>query len=426
MSTLDVVNQVGGEAANFLDIGGGANADVMAAALEVINFDQNVKSIFINIFGGITRGEEVAKGIVEALGRVELRAPIVIRLDGTNAEEGRQILARRRHPGDRSCIRSRRCSTRPAPPSRIANGKGELTMAIFVNADTKVIVQGLTGGQGKFHGLRNRDYGTQVVGGVTPGKGGQDVEGIPVFDSVAEAVAATGADGVVRRRAAEGRAGGDPRGGRGRHRVRRVHHRGHPGPGRGARSSTRSCATSRHPPARPELPRHHQPRQVQHRHHAGEIAQLPTADGPNVGIVSRSGTLTYQALYELKQNGHRRVDVRRHRRRPGARHQLHRLPGEFQADPETHAIIMIGEIGGSAEEEAAEFIKANVTKPMSAYIAGVTAPAGKKMGHAGAIVSRRQGHGAGQDGRPRRGRRAGRPQPDRGRRADGRASSQTL
>jgi succinyl-CoA synthetase beta subunit len=83
---------VGGKAANFLDIGGGANADVMTAALEVINFDQNVKSIFINIFGGITRGEEVAKGIVAALGRVELRAPIVIRLDGTNAEEGREIL----------------------------------------------------------------------------------------------------------------------------------------------------------------------------------------------------------------------------------------------------------------------------------------------------------------------------------------------
>ena len=92
MSTLDVVNQVGGKAANFLDIGGGANADVMAAALEVINFDQNVSSIFINIFGGITRGEEVAKGIVEALGRVDLRAPIVIRLDGTNAEQGREIL----------------------------------------------------------------------------------------------------------------------------------------------------------------------------------------------------------------------------------------------------------------------------------------------------------------------------------------------
>jgi succinyl-CoA synthetase beta subunit len=92
MSTLDVVNQVGGSAANFLDIGGGANADVMAAALEVINYDTNVRSILINIFGGITRGEEVAKGIVEALKRVTLKAPMVIRLDGTNAEEGREIL----------------------------------------------------------------------------------------------------------------------------------------------------------------------------------------------------------------------------------------------------------------------------------------------------------------------------------------------
>jgi len=93
MSTLDVVNQVGGRAANFLDIGGGANAEVMAGALEVINSDQKVRSILINIFGGITRGEEVAKGIVEAVSKVSLRAPIVIRLDGTNAEEGRRILA---------------------------------------------------------------------------------------------------------------------------------------------------------------------------------------------------------------------------------------------------------------------------------------------------------------------------------------------
>jgi succinyl-CoA synthetase beta subunit len=92
MSTLDVVNQVGGEPANFLDIGGGANADVMAGALQVINDDPKVKSIFINIFGGITRGEEVAKGIIEALGRVDISAPIVIRLDGTNAEEGRALL----------------------------------------------------------------------------------------------------------------------------------------------------------------------------------------------------------------------------------------------------------------------------------------------------------------------------------------------
>jgi succinyl-CoA synthetase beta subunit len=93
MSTLDVVNQVGGAAANFLDIGGGADADVMAAALEVINSDESVRSILVNIFGGITRGDEVANGVVAALGRVRLRAPIVIRLDGTNADEGRRIIA---------------------------------------------------------------------------------------------------------------------------------------------------------------------------------------------------------------------------------------------------------------------------------------------------------------------------------------------
>ena len=101
MSTLDVVNQVGGKAANFLDIGGGANAELMTAALEVINFDTNVRSIFVNIFGGITRGDEVAKGIVEAMRRVSLRAPIVIRLDGTNADEGRRILAQAGIPADK-------------------------------------------------------------------------------------------------------------------------------------------------------------------------------------------------------------------------------------------------------------------------------------------------------------------------------------
>ena len=99
MSTCDIVNQVGGQPANFLDIGGGANAEVMANALEVINTDANVKAIFINIFGGITKGEEVANGVVQALGRVDIQSPIVIRLDGTNADEGRRILSE--HESDR-------------------------------------------------------------------------------------------------------------------------------------------------------------------------------------------------------------------------------------------------------------------------------------------------------------------------------------
>jgi len=122
MSTLDVVNQAGGDAANFLDIGGGANADVMAAALEVINTDEAVRSIFINIFGGITRGEEVAKGIVEAVGRVQLRAPMVIRLDGTNAEEGRRILLDAAIPDEQLTTRTTMLEAAKAAVD-IANGK---------------------------------------------------------------------------------------------------------------------------------------------------------------------------------------------------------------------------------------------------------------------------------------------------------------
>ncbi|HEY3486238.1 MAG TPA: succinate--CoA ligase subunit alpha [Ilumatobacteraceae bacterium] len=260
-------------------------------------------------------------------------------------------------------------------------------MAIFVDDNTKVLVQGLTGGQGRYHGLRNRAYGTQVVGGVTPGKAGQDVEGIPVFDTVADAVAATGADAsfvavppkfapdaILEAAAAgirfvvcitEGIPAQDEA------KVYNTLVRDFPG--------TRLLG--------PNCPGIISPGKCNIGITAGEIAQPPTAGGPNVGIVSRSGTLTYQALYELKQNG---IGVSTCVGIGGDP-----VPGtnfidclrEFEADPETQAMIMIGEIGGSAEEEAADFIREHVSKPMSAYIAGVTAPAGKKMGHAGAIVS---------------------------------------
>lgn len=260
-------------------------------------------------------------------------------------------------------------------------------MAIFVNADTKVIVQGLTGGQGKYHGLRNKAYGTQVVGGVTPGKGGTDVEGIPVFDTVAEAVAATGATAsfiAVPPKAASAAILEAAQAGIG---FIVCITEGIP-----AQDEARVYNTLKRdfPATRllgPNCPGIISPGKCNIGITAGEIAQLPTAKGPNVGIVSRSGTLTYQALYELKQQGIGVSTCVGIGGDPVPGTSFIDCLAEFQKDPETHAIIMIGEIGGSAEEEAAEFIKANVTKPMSAYIAGVTAPEGKKMGHAGAITS---------------------------------------
>ena len=260
-------------------------------------------------------------------------------------------------------------------------------MSIFVDQDTKVIVQGLTGGQGKFHGLRNRDYGTQVVGGVTPGKGGQDVEGIPVFDSVADAVAATGATAsfvAVPPKAApaailEAAAAGigfvvcitEGIPAQDEAFVYNTLVRDFPG--------TRLLG--------PNCPGIISPGKCNIGITPSHIAQLPTADGPNVGIVSRSGTLTYQALYELQQNGIGVSTCVGIGGDPVPGTSFVDCLAEFEKDPETHAIIMFGEIGGSAEEEAAEFVTASVTKPMSAYIAGVTAPVGRKMGHAGAIVS---------------------------------------
>jgi succinyl-CoA synthetase alpha subunit len=260
-------------------------------------------------------------------------------------------------------------------------------VAIFVDESSKVLVQGLTGGQGRFHALRNRDYGTQIVAGVTPGKGGQDVEGIPVFDSVAEAVAATGADAsfvAVPPKAApaailEAAAAGvrfvvcitEGIPAQDEARVYNQLLRDHPG--------TRLLG--------PNRPGVISPGKCNIGITAGDIAQAPTADGPNVGIVSRSGTLTYQALYELKQKGIGVSTCVGIGGDPVPGTSFVDCLAEFEQDPETDAIMLIGEIGGSAEEEAAEFVTSSVSKPMSAYIAGVTAPAGKKMGHAGAIVS---------------------------------------
>jgi succinyl-CoA synthetase alpha subunit len=260
-------------------------------------------------------------------------------------------------------------------------------MAIFVNEHTKVIVQGLTGGQGRYHGLRNKAYGTQVVGGVTPGKGGTDVDGIPVFDSVADAVAATGADAsfvAVPPKAAPAAILEAARAGVG---FVVCITEGIPAQDEAKVFNT---LVKEHPGTRllgPNCPGIISPGRCNIGITAGEIALPPQPGKPAVGIVSRSGTLTYQALYELKQQGIGVSTCVGIGGDPVPGTSFVDVLQQFQADDETRAVIMIGEIGGSAEEEAAEYIRSHMTKPMSAYIAGVTAPAGKKMGHAGAIVS---------------------------------------
>ncbi len=260
-------------------------------------------------------------------------------------------------------------------------------MSIFVDENTRVIVQGLTGGQGRFHGLRNRDYGTKVVAGVTPGKGGTDVEGIPVFDTVAEAVAATGATAsfvVVPPRVAaeaiiEAAQGGIS--------FIVCITEGIPAQ---AEAVLYNRLVEEFPGVRllgPNCPGIISPGKCNIGITSGDIA---LAGGP-VGIVSRSGTLTYQALYELSSQGIGQTTCVGIGGDPVPGTNFIDCLAAFEADPETKAVMMIGEIGGSEEERAAEWIAKNMTKPVVSYIAGVTAPPGRKMGHAGAIISGSKG-----------------------------------
>jgi succinyl-CoA synthetase alpha subunit len=256
-------------------------------------------------------------------------------------------------------------------------------VSIFVDESTKVVYQGLTGSQGRFYGALNREYGTKVVAGTNPKKAGTDVDGIPVFATVAEAVQATGATASCVFIPAPGVKAAVEDAAKGGVEFIVVITEGVP-------MHDEAWFFNRlrrdYPNVRllgPNCPGIISPGQCNIGITAGHIAK---AGGP-VGIVSRSGTLTYQALYELQQQdigvttcvgiggdpvpGTSFIDCLR----------------AFEADPATKAVMMIGEIGGSAEEEAAAYIKDEMSKPVVAYIAGVTAPPGKKMGHAGAIVS---------------------------------------
>ena len=267
-------------------------------------------------------------------------------------------------------------------------------MAIFVDQNTKVIYQGLTGSQGSFYGLRNRDYGTKVVAGTHPKKAGTDVDGIPIYASVGEAVEETGATASCIFIPAPGVKDAVMEAAEGGVEFIVVITEGVPAHDEAWFYNKLQRDFPDVQLLGPNCPGIISPGKANIGITAGEIAKEPSADGPNVGIVSRSGTLTYQALYELKLQD---IGVSTCVGIGGDP-----VPGttfidcieRFEADPETHAIMMIGEIGGSAEEEAADFIKANVSKPVVSYVAGVTAPPGKKMGHAGAIVSGGKGTAA--------------------------------
>jgi succinyl-CoA synthetase alpha subunit len=258
-------------------------------------------------------------------------------------------------------------------------------MSILVDTDTRLCVSGITGREGTFHSLRNRDYGTSVVAGVTPGKGGQDVDGIPVFDTFHRAVEETRANTamifVPPRFAADSILEAEDAGialivaiteGIPAHDELRVYNT--------IKNNGRSRLIG------PNCPGVLSPGKA----NVGIIPAAFFSEG-NVGVVSRSGTLTYQIGNVVAQRGFGNSTIVGIGGDPVPGTDFIDVLSMFEEDPETELVVICGEIGGDAEERAADFIAANVSKPVVAYIAGFTAPPGKTMGHAGAIVSGSQG-----------------------------------
>jgi succinyl-CoA synthetase alpha subunit len=256
-------------------------------------------------------------------------------------------------------------------------------VSIFVDETTKVVYQGLTGSQGRFYGLRNKAYGTQVVAGTNPKKAGTDVEGVPIFASVADAVKETGATASCIFIPAPGVKGAVMEAAEGGIEFIVVITEGVPAQDEAWFFNKLKRDFPNVRLLGPNCPGVISPGKCNIGITAGEIAQ----PGGPVGIVSRSGTLTYQALYELKLQGIGVTTCVGVGGDPVPGTSFIDCLEAFEADPDTKAVMMIGEIGGSAEEEAAEFIASKMSKPVVSYVAGVTAPAGRKMGHAGAIVS---------------------------------------
>jgi succinyl-CoA synthetase alpha subunit len=260
-------------------------------------------------------------------------------------------------------------------------------VAIIVDRDTRLLVQGLTGREGSFHGLRNRAYGTNVVAGVTPGKGGQDVEGIPVFDTVEAAVRETGANAqlvfVPARFAADTVYEAVDAGirtviciteGIPAHEMLRVYNYIRP---RGVTMLGPNCPGVLSPGK-------------------ANVGIIPAEifSAGSIGLVSRSGTLTYQIGHELTGLGLGNSTIVGIGGDAVVGSSFIDVLAMFEADPETEVVVMVGEIGGDEEEKAARYIGAEMSKPVVAYIAGFSAPPGKTMGHAGAIITGSSGTAA--------------------------------
>jgi succinyl-CoA synthetase alpha subunit len=253
-------------------------------------------------------------------------------------------------------------------------------MAIIVDSETKLVVSGLTGREGTFHGLRNRDYGTEVVAGVTPKKGGQDVEGIPIFDTIREAVDERGANtSMIFVPARFAAAAIDEAIDAGVHTVIAITE------GIPVFDMLVTYWKAREAGVRligPNCPGVLSPEKA-------NVGIIPAQffDPGSIGVVSKSGTLTYQIGNELKQAGVGNSSIVGIGGDPIVGSDFIDVLELFEQDEETELIVLVGEIGGDAEERAAEYIAENVSKPVVAYIAGFTAPPGKQMGHAGAIIS---------------------------------------
>jgi succinyl-CoA synthetase alpha subunit len=252
-------------------------------------------------------------------------------------------------------------------------------MAVLCDKETKLIVQGM-GRMGRFHASLSVEYGTQVVGGVHPGRGGQEIDGIPMFETVDEAVRATGANASVLFVPPPGAADAILEAADAGIELAVCITEGIP-----AVDMARAKAELRGSPMRllgPNCPGVVTPGQCR----IGIMPAQITRPGP-VGVISRSGTLTYEAVDQLSRLGIGQSTCLGIGGDPVIGTTFVDALALFEADPDTKAVVMIGEIGGSAEEAAADFVKSNMTKPVSAFIAGQNAPPGKRMGHAGAIIS---------------------------------------